>query len=562
MSTHARSSRALLGPALFLALSFAAACGVDQVAGAGGEDGGAGDASSPDSGPAPVEDAGSDIAAPDAGPPCGGDAGPCPVGAACASDDDCEGKCVAKVCAAPTHTDGKRSPSLGETDVDCGGKSAPKCVDGRACGADGDCASSACSATKRCVAGPSCKGGPFGTAGLDTCGKGEPGAAGAANESCCRSLPLPITKTRRLDRYEITAGRLRAFVAGISASSGGVPDVRAFAKTYAAAHPTSQLAEIEAAAPGLLDVLPDHAGPINPFPLPVHLGAFPLDPINALDGCFVGDGAYGHASYWQPATDLKPYGIGTVDANGPTGQRLYSREQYDAKSVNCVMPMLMATFCAWDGGELARTADYHEIWGRRPTAVGAQTVMIPWAALLPVGDFNWRNGHGASCGGLGAWPGCVNPQPAHYAFPGGGDPANDDTPAIGAPGRFFLDVTATTSASGEGWFDVGGNLMEAAWPNGPVNTGANPVRDVCDQTAAPGPGETACSRPNGNGTLRWEGALPHVALVGYSFEAHARRSEAYLASLDGAESRIGAGDLKPVTFQYGKVGGRCARPAP
>lgn len=86
----------------------------------------------------------------------------------------------------------------------------------------------------------------------------------------------------------------------------------------------------------------------------------------------------------------------------------------------------------------------------------------------------------------------------------------------------------------------------------------NAVRDVCDQTATPGPADTPCTRPNGNGTLRYTGNLSHVALVGYSFEAHARRSEAYLASLDGAESRIASGDLKPVTFQYGKVGGRRA----
>jgi hypothetical protein len=47
--------------------------------------------------------------------------------------------------------------------------------------------------------------------------------------------------------------------------------------------------------------------------------------------------------------------------------------------------------------------------------------------------------------------------------------------------------------------------------------------------------------------------------VGYSFEGHARRSEAYLSSTTGNEALIGTGDLKPVSFQYGKVGGRCAR---
>jgi len=497
----------------------------------------------------------------DGAPACGTSGNPCPVGAACTSDDECEGKCASGVCVAPTNTDGKISPSLGETDVDCGGATAPKCGDGKGCAADGDCATAVCGATKRCVLSVSCRGAK-GPGGVETCGSGETGVAGAMHESCCTSLPLPTTTTRRLDRYEITAGRLRAFVEAIAAANGGVPNLRAFAKDYAATHPGSQLASVEASAPGLLDVLPDHAGPAGAFPLPVHLGAFPLDPINAVDGCFVKDGGYGHNAYWQEPADLKPYGIGTSDANGPTGNRLYPREVLDEKAVGCVMPMLLASFCAWDGGELARTSDYHEIWGNRSVAVGGQTVKVPWTGLLPVGEFNWRNGHGASCGNLAAWPGCANPQLAFYAYPAGGNPANDDTPAMGAPGRFPKDVTATTSADGRGWLDVGGNLMEAAWPNGALGLGANPVTGVCDQTASPGGGDTPCTRENGNGVLRYTGDLPHIALIGYSFEVHQRRSEAYLASADGAESRIPAGDAKPITFQYGKVGGRCARPAP
>lgn len=501
-------------------------------------------------------DAGPDGAA-DAGPPaCVKDGGVCPVGSACASEADCEGLCTAGVCAVPTHTDGKVSPSLGETDVDCGGPTAPKkCADDKTCAADADCGSGACSAANKCVAGSSCKGSANGPSGIETCGTGELGAAGAVNESCCTSLPLPTRKTRRLDRYSITGGRIRAFIDAIAAANAGVPDIRAYAKTYAAANPTSQLGTVLADYPGLLDVLPDHGGPTTPIPLPVHLGAFPLDPINSLDGCFVGPGAYGHATYWQPKADLQPFGVGN------NGDRRYSRDELDKKPVNCMMSLMLATFCAWDGGELARTADYHEIWGRRPVALGATTVYIPWTTIQPIGDFNWRNGHGDAC--PFPWPNCINPQPSHYTFPAANyNPAQDDTPSIGAPGRFPLDVTAITSANGAGWYDVGGNLMEVAWPVGAVNPGRNAVTDVCDVSAGPGPGETPCTRRGQPGVLRYAGALPHVALVGYSFEGHSRRSEAYLASLDGAESRIGAGDLKPVSFQYGKVGGRCARPAP
>lgn len=488
---------------------------------------------------------------------CGADAGsPCGVGAPCAADDDCEGVCTAaKVCAAPTTTDGKTSPSLGETDVDCGGPTAARCADALSCKADGDCASATCSTlTKRCVAGPSCKGGPNGAPGLETCGP--------ADESCCKSLPLPVRTTRRLDRYEITSGRLRAFIDAIAAGAGGVPNVRAFATGYAAAHPTSQLGQVVAGYPGLIDILPDHGGPNGPLSLPVHLGAYPLDTINSLDGCYVGADAYGHATYWQPPSDLAPSGVGYPDANGkPDGIRKYTRAQLDEKSVNCVMPMMLAALCAWDGGELARTEDYHEIWGRRPTTIGTtNNVFIPWAAALTIGDWNFRNGHGAACNP--AWAGCTNPQPYFYELPLPHNPADDDTPAIAAPGRFPKDVTAITSANGEGWFDVGGNFMEAAWPVGTVNPGVNQTMNVCDTTATPEPGDTPCTRTGNPGVIRYTGPLPHVALVGYSFEGHQRRSEAYLASLDGAETRIAAADLKPITFQYGKVGGRCVRPAP
>ena len=477
----------------------------------------------------------------------------CAVGAACASDADCEGKCLG-TCAAPSTHDGKRSPSLGETDVDCGGPSAPHCAAGQTCVTDGDCSSTACGVAQVCVLAPSCRG-TNGPAGIDSCGALESNDAAAAHESCCRSLPLPTTTTRALDRYEITSGRLREFVETLRTLGAGNPDVRAYAHQYATAHPASQLAEIDAKYSGLLDVLPDHGGPTGALPLPVHLGAFPMDPINTLDGCYTATGTDGHASYWQDPADVGVYHVGDG-----AGVRVYPREDYDEKPVNCVMPIMLATFCAWDGGELARTSDYHEIWGRNGVAVGSTTVYVPWQALLPVGDFDWRNGHGAACP-IPGWPGCMNPQPLFYEYPVGGNHNDDDAPAIGAPGRFPNDVTKIRSASGDGWFDVGGNLMEAAWPGGPVDPGPSAIHDVCDSANSVGPGDTKCTRTDG-GVVRYKGALPHVALVGYSFEVHQRRSEKYLSAVADDTSLIDSGDLKPVSFQYGKVGGRCVRTVP
>lgn len=528
-------------------------------------DGGSSDGAAKPDTSAP-SDGGGSVDGGDGGTACGAAVGKvCPPGATCATDDDCEGTCTANVCATPTRSDGRLSPSLGETDVDCGGAGGPACEDEKVCAIDTDCKSSVCGAAKRCVGGASCRGSTNGPSGIDTCGTGEPGAPGAKVESCCRSLPLPTRTARRLDRYEITSGRVRAFVDALAAANGGVPNMRAFAMTYAATHPGSQLAEVMDGYPGLLDVLPNQASPTARLPLPVFLGAFPLDPINSLDGCFVGDGAYGHPTYWQPPSSLQPYGVGKLDAQGrPTGQRHYTREELDKKPANCMSALVLATFCAWDGGELARTADYREIWGRKAELVGATNVYVPWTALLPIGQFNWRNGHGTTCSPA-AWPGCQNPQPYFFGFPAtkadgsANNPADDDSPAIAAPGRFASDITRITSASGEGWYDVGGNLMESAWPVGTVNPGVNAVQDVCDVSAGPGPGEDACVRRGNNGVLRYQGALPHVALVGYSFEGHARRSENYLSAVAANELLIPAGDLKPVHFQYGKIGGRCAR---
>ena len=71
------------------------------------------------------------------------------------------------------------------------------------------------------------------------------------------------------------------------------------------------------------------------------------------------------------------------------------------------------------------------------------------------------------------------------------------------------------------------------------------------------------TRVSWKGVKRYAGTLPTIALVGYSFEGHMRRSEPYLGSNDITnESVIVPGDVKPVTFQYGKVSGRCARKVP
>ncbi len=441
----------------------------------------------------------------------------------------------------------------------CGGPAAVddpalRCEDGVACQVGTDCRSGVCSgASGLCVAGASCGvGAGDSRSGIETCGVGETAGGGAGHESCCKSLPLPFEPARRLDKYEVTAGRVRRFVAAITAQYG-TTDIRQFAYDYAAANPDSQLGYLAANYPTVVDVLPHSAALSAKPPLAVHLGVYPLDPMNSLDGCWVGSGSYGHPTYWQDPATLRAFGI---DNNG---SRRFSQAALDEKPMNCAMSLMFMAFCAWDGGELANMTDYQQVWGQNPQPVGATTVYVPWASILAPGEFNWRNGQNGTFDCIAGWPGCVPkdtwpPQQIFYQYPAGVASANDASGLISAPGRFPYDVTAVTSANGEGWMDIGGLSLESGWVPEPPGAPAGAIADICDVSARPGPGETGCVRQGTNGVLRHEGELPHLPLVGYSWEGHARYNEAYLAGNAALPA-----NWKPVTFQYGKTGGRCAR---
>ena len=227
------------------------------------------------------------------------------------------------------------------------------------------------------------------------------------------------------------------------------------------------------------------------------------------------------------------------------------------------MSLIYMAFCAWDGGELARMEDYREVWGSNPQPIAAGNVYVPWNTILDVGQFNWRNGQHGTFACVNGWPGCISlpgNQPVFYTYPtrnANNTPinlSNDSTPLLSAPGRFARDVTRATSANGEGWYDVGGLSLETGWVDNPPTNPSGAITDFCDTSASPGPGETACLRGDNPGVLRFSGALPHLPLVGYSWEGHARYNENYLAGRTATPAF-----MKPVTWQYGKGGGRCAR---
>lgn len=486
---------------------------------------------------------------------CGGTTAPkCGLDKACLTNADCElDACTAGKCVTPTSSDGTKNGS--ETDVDCGGKGvsgggityqAPRCTVEKTCAAGSDCLTAACSPAMKCEV-PSCA--TSETAGITSCGQLETGEAGAVHDSCCTSLVLPTRTTRRLDKYEITAGRFRAFLT----STG--PDLRTWATQFAAAHPTSQLASLMASFPVVTTILPkqDLADDLS---LTAHL-SFDIDNYDGVRGCFNGDGSFAANTYWQDPTHEAEFGLPA---------RSLPRLTSDEKPMNCAMPLLFTVFCAWDGGELATSADYADVWPPSQPFPWGPTNLCPDGGgkgvpgnYQPCGAYNWCNGPtqngGFTCQNLSLTS--FDEPGIFYEFPQNTDRSKDNEPLIAAPGRFPKDVSALKSANGQGWYDLFANLGEytgdfAAQAATASNPTPNPeLATFCDRSSDPLPGATTCTRQvpedksTATGTLF--SSIPQVGMVGSTWEGH--QYGPYSAN------------ALPVTFQYGKFGARCVRPA-
>jgi hypothetical protein len=514
------------------------------------------------------------------GKDCGGTAvgKPCPAGETCVSDNDCESRCVNGTCTPPTATDGKKNQ--GESDIDCGGPNAPKCVRGKTCIANDDCQllycanarcetpsdkdlvknggesdvdcggpgvtegafsylPPRCNELKKCAADPDCKTGacsPAGicvprscdsneTAGLTTCGVKEVGDPGAVHESCCRSLKLP-TRNMRLDKYEITAGRFRTFLTVVG------PNVRAWVQGYVTANPTSQLGKMIGSYPNVVDVYP--ATKKGNLGLVGHM-ALDFDTGGGNRGCYNGLGSYAHNTYWQDADDLTEYAL---------PPRTLAREDSDAKSLNCAMPIMFAAFCAWDGGALATRDELLDAWGPGPFPWG--DTPVPETTDTPPKptstNYNWCNGEFGT-GTFKCQNSALGANGIFYRFPLGTNLANDMGPLIASPGRFPLDATAL-KGDGESWADLFGNMSEYTGDFSGTDT-------FCDLSAPPGPGQPSCTRteegpPEVVRTGTPHTNIPRVGYLGRSWEGHFY-DRGYL-------------DVWPSTGQYGKFGGRCVRP--
>lgn len=402
--------------------------------------------------------------------------------------------------------DGVRNGS--ETDVDCGGSAAPRCAVGKSCLVDGDC-DVACSYARKCIDVPSCK--PH--LGGDTCGMGE---LGAEHESCCRSLAVPgftdgahPGKKVYLDKYEITAGRIRAFIEQLASENAGKPDVKGWIakhrpaiwdSSWSAFLPSDREGGVITIARRLLgDPRPEDENVQGP-PGPGVILPPPTDEVRQLgtnhqfgseiyvdlhgNNCGTYPGSYGFPTYYYPADILQRDGqLPRADGVTASGKQIPAMELLDVKSMNCITNAMLAAFCEWDGGQLA-TDEVLDFVTDSPASLGNisgcgsqfdnhgdllgnifDRTVQSGGRCAPVALVNVTFDAGDTLPVLGS------PLNVHnYSYPDTGYPSHDKAWQISAPGR----ASSARGANGEAvdavrinpgdepWMDLHGNLNEAA----------------------------------------------------------------------------------------------------
>lgn len=356
-------------------------------------------------------------------------AAPCAVSKGCETGADCiEKVCASGLCQPPTGTDGVQNGD--ESGVDCGGTltGARRCAVGGMCLVNTDCESRGCS-NGVCIDAPSCTA----AFGGSTCGAGEVGSGAEQHESCCTSIEVPAyvdaahpNKRVFLDKYEITAGRMRAFVEAMTAQYAGQPDINSFITNdtplgwqpgWTEFMPSGTDGMIANTPNGGAHGTGSGCGAQCNVGTNYIFGAALYQYAHGHNCYHGGTNAFGFSTYWYPDDVM------AVQNNGHP--RVYTQDVLDAKSLNCTPSVMYEAFCFWDGGQLA-TFD----------------VMTTVAQNLAA------SGNTSSDGGQ------VGTYPVFPAFNTNSDVAN----RVAAPGRFTVDAT-TYSGAGP-WMDLRGNLNE------------------------------------------------------------------------------------------------------
>jgi hypothetical protein len=301
---------------------------------------------------------------------CGGTTCPaCPTGDTCNTAKDCQSLvCTGGTCQAPTCSDGVQNGN--ETDIDCGGGTCPACPATDTCKTNSDCLSDGCDYTNHCALAPSCTQ----HHGGDTCGAGEDTDLGmnptpATNEeSCCTTIPIPGTSFT-VDKYLITAGRIRAFVERFNGN------IRSFTESIPASN-TNWNPEWNQYIPSTESEVDLQLGP---YPAPLTPSPYP--PTDTTDNT-MGEPTGNWLGQWRDGCSMgkagSPDGARTWWTNYKVGSDeapiVYPQEFLDDKIINCIDSYMLTAFCIWDGGHLATDAELAAAWGAGP---------FPWSSVAP-----------------------------------------------------------------------------------------------------------------------------------------------------------------------------------
>lgn len=392
-----------------------------------------------------------------AGPPA-----PRAAGEACAAADECASLvCAGAICQAPSPTDGVRNG--GEADVDCGGGAAPRCAAGLACAAASDCASRACGADGKCQVAPSCTGGlgagdQCGPNGESCCASARVPEVGAAVDYSMNTVVTTPTSTTtfkydahvsafRLDKYEVTVGRLRSFFKAMNGNPQA--NFEATMGPDAGKHP-------KIAGSGWKSTWNKRL-PASFTDIDSRYGDPALTP-NGGQFCMRGaHGDYGTTT-WTPSADTNPSLV----------------DNFEVKPVVCIDWYTLFAFCAWDGGRLPTTAE----WGA--AAGDDQGYTYPWGGA-PMSNANVVTALNAF---VGQWPNFTWGLTYRTAYDRG----------------THVAPVGSKAATRYGIYDLGGNAMEwlldsklpsgtctdcadlsnwkdpvLAWPNGEAEMGKGDV---------------------------------------------------------------------------------------
>ena len=400
----------------------------------------------------------------------------------------------------------------------CGDVGQDKCLMDESCRSHSDCASEACSYQGKCL--PSSEKSCVNHNGGDTCGSGENEDPGAKHESCCKSLPVvgyvdPTHpgKTVWLDKYEVSAGRMRTFIEAVTAKYGK-PDVKRWVaenRPEVWSDGWNQFLPSDASG-GQITINrlllgdPRHLGDPNPGPgiieppdtdQVVNLGTdyqFGGTIYTDLHGnnCQVYPGSFGFPTYYYPPSVLIHNGeVPRHDGTANDGTLILAKDALDQKAMNCSPNDMFQAFCVWDGGEMA-TSEVMDFLTESPPSLGNNsgcgiqidfhgTILDP-AHTLPDPDVR----SGGRCPNLsvtnstfdagGKLPtvfiaGVESPDPLYnpgnflnwnlYGYPNyAADITSEKVWQVSAPGRTPADLVHQLS-NDEGWSDLAGNLSEA-----------------------------------------------------------------------------------------------------